>query len=190
MDDDLLRLVAEESRLMPHFHLSLQAGDDLILKRMKRRHLRHHAVDLARELRRLRPDCALGADIITGFPTETEAMFQNSLDLVDDCGLTYLHVFPYSEREGTPAAKMPSVAKPERKQRAARLRTKGELAKSAFLSAQQGESVDVLFEKDGWGRAPNFASVRRLDGEQPVAGTLQRLRLVDVNEGILMGVPN
>ena len=94
MDDDLLALVANEPRLMPHFHLSLQAGDDMILKRMKRRHLRHHAVDLARELRRLRPDCALGADIITGFPTETEDMFRNSLDLVDDCGLTYLHVFP------------------------------------------------------------------------------------------------
>lgn len=190
MDADLLALVADEPRLMPHFHLSLQAGDDLILKRMKRRHLRHHAVDLAQELRRLRPDCALGADIITGFPTETEAMFRNSLDLVDDCGLTYLHVFPYSEREGTPAAKMPPVAKAERKERAARLRAKGELAKAAFLSAQQGEVVPVLFEKDGWGRAPNFASVRRQDGSTPPAGTLETLRLVDLQDGILMGVPH
>ncbi len=190
MDDDLLRLVAEEPRLMPHFHLSLQAGDDLILKRMKRRHLRHHAVDLAHELRRLRPDCALGADIITGFPTETEAMFRNSLDLVDDCGLTYLHVFPYSEREGTPAAKMPPVAKAERKDRAARLRAKGELAKAAFLSAQQGAIVPVLFEKDGWGRAPNFAPVRRLDGSAPAPGSLERLKLVDINAGTLMGVPH
>ncbi|MDA8603571.1 tRNA (N(6)-L-threonylcarbamoyladenosine(37)-C(2))-methylthiotransferase MtaB [Alphaproteobacteria bacterium] len=190
MDDDLLALVANEPRLMPHFHLSLQAGDDMILKRMKRRHLRHHAVDLARELRRLRPDCALGADIITGFPTETEDMFRNSLDLVDDCGLTYLHVFPYSEREGTPAAKMPPVAKSERKHRAARLRAKGDLAKSAFLSAQQGEVVPVLFEKDGWGRTPNFASVRRLDGSTPAAGTLESLRLVDLQDGILMGVPH
>ena len=190
MDDDLLALVANEPRLMPHFHLSLQAGDDMILKRMKRRHLRHHAVDLARELRRLRPDCALGADIITGFPTETEDMFRNSLDLVDDCGLTYLHVFPYSEREGTPAAKMPPVAKSERKHRAARLRAKGDLAKSAFLSAQQGEVVPVLLEKDGWGRTPNFASVRRLDGSTPAAGTLQSLRLVDLQDGILMGVPH
>ncbi|MGA0236737.1 MAG: tRNA (N(6)-L-threonylcarbamoyladenosine(37)-C(2))-methylthiotransferase MtaB [Alphaproteobacteria bacterium] len=190
MDADLLALVADEPRLMPHFHLSLQAGDDLILKRMKRRHLRHHAVELAQELRRLRPDCALGADIITGFPTETEAMFRNSLDLVDDCGLTYLHVFPYSEREGTPAAKMPPVAKAERKERAARLRAKGELAKSAFLSAQQGEVVPVLFEKEGWGRAPNFASVRRLDGSTPPAGTLENLRLVDLQDGILMGVPH
>lgn len=190
MDADLLALVADEPRLMPHFHLSLQAGDDLILKRMKRRHLRHHAVELAQELRRLRPDCALGADIITGFPTETEAMFRNSLDLVDDCGLTYLHVFPYSEREGTPAAKMPSVAKHERKDRAARLRAKGALAKAAFLSAQQGEVVPVLFEKDGWGRAPNFASVRRQDGSTPPAGTLESLRLVDLQDGILMGVPH
>jgi threonylcarbamoyladenosine tRNA methylthiotransferase MtaB len=190
MDDDLLRLVAEEPRLMPHFHLSLQAGDDLILKRMKRRHLRHHAIDLAAELRRLRPDCALGADIITGFPTETEAMFQNSLDLVDACGLTYLHVFPYSERDGTPAAKMPPVAKADRKERAARLRAKGALAKSAFLSAQQGETVSVLFEKDGWGRTPNFASVRRLDGSTPAPGTIESLRLVDLNDGILMGVPH
>ena len=190
MDDDLLRLVAEEQRLMPHFHLSLQAGDDMILKRMKRRHLRHHAIDLATELRRLRPDCALGADIITGFPTETEAMFRNSLDLVDDCGLTYLHVFPYSEREGTPAAKMPPVAKAERKERAARLRAKGDLAKQAFMSAQQGETVSVLFEKDGWGRTPNFASVRRLDGSAPAPGTIESLRLVDLNDGILMGVPH
>ena len=190
MDDDLLRLVAEEQRLMPHFHLSLQAGDDMILKRMKRRHLRHHAIDLATELRRLRPDCALGADIITGFPTETEAMFRNSLDLVDDCGLTYLHVFPYSEREGTPAAKMPPVAKAERKERAARLRAKGDLAKQAFMSAQQGETVSVLFEKDGWGRTPNFASVRRLDGSTPAPGTIESLRLVDLNDGILMGVPH
>ena len=190
MDTDLLALVADEPRLMPHFHLSLQAGDDLILKRMKRRHLRHHAVELAQELRRLRPDCALGADIITGFPTETEAMFRNSLDLVDDCGLTYLHVFPYSEREGTPAAKMPPVAKVERKERAARLRAKGELAKAAFLSAQQGEVVPVLFEKEGWGRAPNFASVRRQDGSTPPAGTLETLRLVDLQDGILMGVPH
>ena len=190
MDADLLALVADEPRLMPHFHLSLQAGDDLILKRMKRRHLRHHAVELAQELRRLRPDCALGADIITGFPTETEAMFRNSLDLVDDCGLTYLHVFPYSEREGTPAAKMPPVAKHERKDRAARLRAKGALAKAAFLSAQQGEVVPVLFEKDGWGRAPNFASVRRQDGSTPPAGTLESLRLVDLQDGILMGVPH
>ncbi|MGB1146451.1 MAG: tRNA (N(6)-L-threonylcarbamoyladenosine(37)-C(2))-methylthiotransferase MtaB [Alphaproteobacteria bacterium] len=190
MDDDLLRLVAEEQRLMPHFHLSLQAGDDMILKRMKRRHLRHHAIDLATELRRLRPDCALGADIITGFPTETEAMFRNSLDLVDDCGLTYLHVFPYSEREGTPAAKMPPVAKAERKERAARLRAKGDLAKQAFMSAQQGGTVSVLFEKDGWGRTPNFASVRRLDGSTPAPGTIESLRLVDLNAGILMGVPH
>ena len=190
MDDDLLRLVAEEQRLMPHFHLSLQAGDDMILKRMKRRHLRHHAIDLATELRRLRPDCALGADIITGFPTETEAMFRNSLDLVDDCGLTYLHVFPYSEREGTPAAKMPPVAKAERKERAARLRAKGDLAKQAFMSAQQGGTVSVLFEKDGWGRTPNFASVRRLDGSTPAPGTIESLRLVDLNDGILMGVPH
>ena len=117
-------------------------------------------------------------------------MFRNSLDLVDECGLTYLHVFPYSEREGTPAAKMPPVAKAERKERAARLRAKGDLAKQAFMSAQQGETVSVLFEKDGWGRTPNFASVRRLDGSTPAPGTIESLRLVDLNDGILMGVPH
>ena len=189
MDDDLLRLVAEEPRLMPHFHLSLQAGDDLVLKRMKRRHLRHHAVELAAELRRHRPDCALGADIITGFPTETEAMFERSLALIEDCGLTFLHVFPYSEREGTPAAKMPAVDKKVRKERAARLRARGDLARSAFLTAQLGRTATVLFEKDGLGRAPNFAGVRRLDGHRPVSGTMETLRMVDLNDGILMGVP-
>ena len=117
-------------------------------------------------------------------------MFRASLDLVDDCGLTYLHVFPYSERDGTPAAKMPPVAKAERKARAARLRAKGDLAKAAFLSAQQGDVVSVLFEKDGWGRTPNFASVRRLDGSTPPAGALETLALVDLQDGILMGVPH
>ena len=189
MDDDLLRLVAEEPRLMPHFHLSLQAGDDLVLKRMKRRHLRHHAVELAAELRRRRPDCALGADIITGFPTETDAMFERSLALVEDCGLTYLHVFPYSERKGTPAAKMPAVDKQVRKDRAARLRARGDLARSAFMTAQLGRTATVLFEKDGLGRTPNFAGVRRLDGQRPDPGTMQTLRMVDLNDGILMGVP-
>jgi len=142
LDPDLTRLIAEEPRLMPHLHLSLQAGDDMILKRMKRRHSRSEAVDLCNELRELRPDIVFGADLIAGFPTETDAMFENSLKLVEDCGLTYLHVFPYSARKGTPAAKMPQVPGPVRKERAARLRAAGEAALDRFLDAQVGR-IDV-----------------------------------------------
>ncbi|WP_299621670.1 tRNA (N(6)-L-threonylcarbamoyladenosine(37)-C(2))-methylthiotransferase MtaB [Pelagibius sp.] len=153
LDPDLRRLLAEEPRLMPHLHLSLQAGDDMILKRMKRRHARAEAVALCDELRRLRPDIVFGADLIAGFPTETEAMFENSLALVEDCGLTYLHVFPYSPRRGTPAAKMPQVPAAERKDRAARLRTAGEAVLDRFLDAQLGRSASVLIEKqDAEGR--------------------------------------
>ncbi|MEC7575391.1 MAG: tRNA (N(6)-L-threonylcarbamoyladenosine(37)-C(2))-methylthiotransferase MtaB, partial [Pseudomonadota bacterium] len=128
IDDDLKRLIADEERLMPHLHLSLQSGDDMILKRMKRRHSRREAIDLCKELRMLRPDIVFGADLIAGFPTETEAMSQNSLALIEDCGLTWLHVFPYSERDGTPAAKMPPVDRAVRKARAARLRDAGSVA--------------------------------------------------------------
>ncbi|MFQ6018533.1 MAG: tRNA (N(6)-L-threonylcarbamoyladenosine(37)-C(2))-methylthiotransferase MtaB, partial [Kiloniellaceae bacterium] len=125
LDEDLLRLIAEEARLMPHLHLSLQSGDDLILKRMKRRHGRADALGLCARVRALRPDVVFGADLIAGFPTETEAMFRNTLRAVEDCGLTYLHVFPYSARPGTPAARMPQVPAPTRKERAARLRAAG-----------------------------------------------------------------
>jgi len=133
VDDALLRAIGEDERLMPHFHLSLQHGDDLILKRMKRRHGRADAIRFAEQVRRLRPDVVLGADIIAGFPTESEAMFENSLALVDDCGLTHLHVFPFSPRPGTPAARMPQLDAQTIKARAARLREKGQATLAAHL---------------------------------------------------------
>jgi len=159
-DKHLLDAIAEEPRLMPHLHLSLQAGDDMILKRMKRRHSRADAIRFCATARQLRPDMVFGADLIGGFPTETEAMFANSLRLVDDCGLTYLHVFPYSRREGTPAARMPQVAGPEIKERAARLRRKGEASLAGYLNAQVGQDAEVLIEREGVGRTPGYATVR------------------------------
>ena len=155
-DPDLMAAIAEEERLMPHMHLSLQHGDDLILKRMKRRHLRADAIRFCDEARRLRPDMVFGADIIAGFPTETEAMFQNSLAIVDDCGLTHLHVFPYSPRPGTPAARMPQVQRAEIKIRASRLRDKGDAAFRVHLDAEAGRHHAVLVEKSGLGRTEQF----------------------------------
>jgi len=159
-DADLMEAIATEPRLMPHLHLSLQAGDDLILKRMKRRHLRDDAIRFCQDARRLRPDMTFGADLIAGFPTETEAMFDNSLRLVAECGLTWLHVFPYSPRPGTPAAKMPPVAGAAIKARAARLRAAGTAAVTAHLAAQVGQSHDVLMEAPHMGRTRHFAEVR------------------------------
>jgi len=159
IDADLFRLLAEEPRLMPHLHLSVQAGDDLILKRMKRRHLRADVLAVAEKARRLRPDLVLGADLIAGFPTEDEAMFRNSLDLVEEAGLTWLHVFPYSERPGTPAARMPAVPKALRKERAARLRAAGEAAVARFLDSRIGGTARVLVEQEGLGRCEHFAPV-------------------------------
>jgi threonylcarbamoyladenosine tRNA methylthiotransferase MtaB len=158
-DPALIEAIATEPRLMPHLHLSLQAGDDLILKRMKRRHLRDDAIRFCEEVRALRPDMVFGADIIAGFPTETEAMFQRSLDLVADCGLTFLHVFPFSPRKGTPAARMPQVKGPEIKDRAARLRTAGEAALGRHLSAQVGRTHQVLTEGPRLGRTEQFTEV-------------------------------
>ena len=155
-DDELLRAFAGEERLMPHLHLSLQAGDDLILKRMKRRHARREAIDFCRSLRAERPDIVFGADFIAGFPTETEAMFQRTLDLVDECGLTRLHVFPFSPREQTPAARMPQVPREAAKQRAARLREKGAASLAAHLAAQVGKRLEVLSERGGFSRAKDF----------------------------------
>jgi threonylcarbamoyladenosine tRNA methylthiotransferase MtaB len=146
VDEDLWRLIAEEPRLMPHLHLSLQHGSDLILKRMKRRHLRADAIALAEKARRLRPDIVFGADLIAGFPTETEAQFQESLDLVTDCDLSFLHVFPYSERPGTPAARMPQIPVPERRARAARLREAGAAAAARYFAARLGQEEQVLLE--------------------------------------------
>lgn len=185
IDDDLWRLIAEEPRLMPHLHLSLQAGDDMILKRMKRRHLRQDVIDVCKRARAYRPDMVFGADIIAGFPTETEMMFQNTLKIVEECNLTFLHVFPYSEREGTPAAKMPQVKTEIRKERAGRLRTLGEVQMDKFLASHVGFDRNVVVEKNGTGRSEHFAEVL-LDKACP-AGSLVRVRITGVEEGKLLG---
>ena len=160
VDADLLDALAHEPRLMPHLHLSLQAGDDMILKRMKRRHLRADAIAFCDQVRRLRPDVVFGADIIAGFPTETDDMFARSLDLVDECGLTQLHVFPFSPRPGTPAAKMPQLDRALVKERAQRLRDKGEVALRAHLDAQIGVTHRVLTERGGLARTAQFTAVK------------------------------
>jgi threonylcarbamoyladenosine tRNA methylthiotransferase MtaB len=158
-DDNLMQAIATEKRLMPHLHLSLQHGDDLILKRMKRRHLRDDAIRFCEEARRLRPDMVFGADIIAGFPTETDAAFDNSLNLVEDCGLTWLHVFPYSPRKGTPAARMAQVDGAVIKERAARLRAAGTARVQAHLSEQIGQIHHILMENPRMGRTEQFTEV-------------------------------
>lgn len=157
IDDDLWRLIAEEERLMPHLHMSLQAGDDMILKRMKRRHLRADAVQMCERARSLRPDMVFGADIIAGFPTETEEMFENTYRIVEECDLTFLHVFPYSEREGTPAAKMPQVKHAIRKERAKRLRNLGAKQITKFLNRHVGHERQLVLENNNSGRTEHFA---------------------------------
>ncbi len=174
VDDELMRAIAEEERLMPHLHLSLQHGDDMILKRMKRRHLRADAVRFASRVRRLRPDVVFGADLIAGFPTETEAMFENSLSIVDDCGLTHLHVFPFSPRPGTPAARMPQLDRALIKERAQRLRLKGAAALGRHLSAEQGATRRVLVERDGRGRTEHFTEAA-IDAGTPGAIVAARI---------------
>ena len=159
VDENLMQAIATEPRLMPHLHLSLQHGDDMILKRMKRRHLRDDAIRFAQEARALRPDMTFGADIIAGFPTETEAMFENSMKLVEECDLTWLHVFPYSARPGTPAARMPAVNGAAIKTRAARLRAAGERQVQRHLEAQVGRTHDVLMENPHMGRTAQFTEV-------------------------------
>ena len=159
-DHDLLDALANELRLMPHLHLSLQAGDDLVLKRMKRRHLRADAVAFCEKVRRLRPDVVFGGDIIAGFPTETEDMFTRSLALVDECGLTHLHVFPFSPRPGTPAARMPQVPRGIVKERARRLREKGVAALRRHLDAQVGVTHRVLTESNDFARTEHFTQVK------------------------------
>lgn len=158
-DENLMQAIATEPRLMPHLHLSLQHGDDMILKRMKRRHLRDDAIAFCEEARRLRPDMIFGADIIAGFPTETEAMFENSINLVADCDLTFLHVFPFSPRKGTPAARMPAVKGSEIKARAARLRDTGQQALERHLKSQIGQTHRILMESPRMGRIEQFAEV-------------------------------
>ena len=174
-DADLMRALAEDDRLMPHLHLSLQAGDDLILKRMKRRHLRQDAIRFCAEARRLRPDIVFGADLIAGFPTEDETMFNRSLDLIEECGITYLHAFPFSPRPGTPAARMPPVDGAEVKRRAARLREAGDRAMARFLASETGETREILMERGGIGRTAQFAAVRP---DKPAApGSFLRVRI-------------
>jgi threonylcarbamoyladenosine tRNA methylthiotransferase MtaB len=158
-DENLMLAIATEPRLMPHLHLSLQAGDDLILKRMKRRHLRDDAIRFCEEARRLRPEITFGADIIAGFPTETEEMFENSVKLVTDCDLTFLHVFPFSARKGTPAARMPKVSGDQIKARAARLRAAGDAALGRHLAAQVGKTHRILTESPRLGRTEQFTEV-------------------------------
>ena len=175
IDADLLRCFSEEERLAPYLHLSLQSGDDLILKRMKRRHLRADAIRLVEDVRRVRPDVAFGADLIAGFPTESDAAFENTLSLVDDCDLAYLHVFPYSPRPGTPAARMPPVGGKVVKARAERLRAKGAEALNRHLERQVGRTLPVLVEREGLGRAPDFAEVAFEGAGEP--GTIVAMTL-------------
>ena len=187
MDDDLFRALAEEDRLMPHLHLSLQAMDDMVLKRMKRRHSREDALRVAVRARDLRPDVVLGADLIAGFPTETDAMFEHTLAAVEEMDLVHLHVFPYSERDGTPAARMPAVAVAERKARAARLRAAGEARRSARLEAAVGGVQTVLVEKDAQGFTPHYLPLT-FDRDVPV-GALVTARVTGRVDGGLTGVP-
>lgn len=186
MDDALWRLIAEESRLMPHIHLSLQAGDDLILKRMKRRHTRDQALAVARRARDLRPGIALGADLIAGFPTEDESMFARSLDFVAEAGLDYLHVFPFSARANTPAARMPLLPKALVRERAARLRAAGAVALERTLNARIGTNAQVLIEQPGFGRSEHYAPVTVACGAAP--GTIVRTHLTGATTERLIGV--
>ena len=187
IDDDLWRLIENEPRLMPHLHLSLQAGDDMILKRMKRRHSRADAIAFCEKVRGLRPDMVFGADFIAGFPTETEEMFENTLRLVEECGLTWLHVFPYSPRPGTPAARMPQVDGGVRKERAARLRALGAEAEARTLASLVGREVAVLVEKDDLGRTEHFAEIRLGTPHPP--GSVLRAVVTGVQDGKLTGTP-
>lgn len=185
VDVDIYRLMAEEPRLMPHMHISLQAGDDMILKRMKRRHLRQDALDFCAKIRSVRTDVAFGADIITGFPTETEDMFANTLRLVEEAELTYLHVFPYSARKGTPAARMPQVQKDVRKERAGRLRTLGKQQEQKLYDSFVGRQVSAITELGGIARTDNFVPVRLLD-DVP-AGRLVTVKISAKNNNELQG---
>ncbi len=185
IDEELWRLIADEPRLMPHLHLSLQAGDDLILKRMKRRHTRAEVLALVGRASNLRPGIALGADLIAGFPTETEEMFENTLALIDQAGLTWLHVFPYSPRPETPAARMPQLGATLRKERAARLRAAGAKAVTRFLANHIGSEAEVLVEQDNQGRTERFAEIR-LD-TPALSGTLTRAKITGAHDQYLIG---
>jgi threonylcarbamoyladenosine tRNA methylthiotransferase MtaB len=181
-DADLMTAIAEEERLMPHFHLSVQSGDDMILKRMKRRHGRGDTLRFCEDVRRLRPDAAFGADLIAGFPTETEQMFDNTLALIDDAGLSYTHVFPFSPRKGTPAARMPQLQREVVKERAGRLRLKGGAQLARHLHGLVGSEQELLIEKDGLGRTRCFAQA----GIGGVPGTLVHAHVSGVDGNRLL----
>ncbi|MDP3736201.1 MAG: tRNA (N(6)-L-threonylcarbamoyladenosine(37)-C(2))-methylthiotransferase MtaB [Hyphomonadaceae bacterium] len=188
IDEPLFEQLCDEQRIAPHLHLSFQSGDDMILKRMKRRHSRSDAINLCHRLREARPEMAFGADLIAGFPTETDQMFENTLASVDECGIDYLHVFPYSPRPGTPAAKMPQVARDVVKARAARLREKGAERLSLRLDRHVGRTTLALVEKGGRARLPDFSPVR-IDGALPEAGRPHLFQLVSRTATELVGKP-
>lgn len=183
VDQDLLHAFEREERLMPHFHLSLQAGDDMILKRMKRRHLRADAIRICDQLRHLRPDVTFGADIIAGFPTETDEMFENTVRIVEECDLTFLHVFPYSPRQGTPAARMPQVKGQIIKERAARLREAGLQNLDKTLARFMGREVNILLETENQGHSEHFLKVLMTSQETP--GSLIKGRVISIKDRCL-----
>ncbi len=184
-DPELMRLIADEERLMPHLHLSLQAGDNMVLKRMKRRHSREDAIAFCQEAKRLRPEMVFGADIIAGFPTETDEMFENSLRLVEECDLTWLHVFPYSARPGTPAARMPQVDGRLIKERARQLRDAGTTRTASFLTSRVGQTENVLMETETRGRTEQFAEITMAAPAR--AGEIVKTRVVDTAGALLSG---
>ncbi len=189
MDDQLFELVTQNQRVAPHLHLSLQHGDDLILKRMKRRHSRAQAIDLCRRLKARRPEIALGADLIAGFPTETEAHFANTLSLIEECALAFVHAFPFSPRTGTPAARMPQIDRRVVKARGARLRGAGAAALKRHLDAWLGCETDVLVERDGVGRLPDFSAAAFAPAGGSQAGSTIRLRFTHHDGAHLIGAP-
>ena len=179
IDKELFDLIEHEGRLLPYFHLSLQAGDDMILKRMKRRHSREDAINVCERIRRIRPEATFGADLIAGFPTETDIMFENTVEIIEECHLTHLHVFPYSERDNTPAARMPLVPKPIRRERAAHLRELGATRLSTFMKTRVGAKASVLIEKNNLGRCEQFLPVKL--NHQVDVGALISCRITDTN---------
>ncbi len=184
VDTDLFNLIENEPRFMPHLHISLQAGDDMILKRMKRRHLRQDVIDFCQKVRKMRPDAAFGADVIAGFPTETDAMFENTRQLIAECEIAYMHVFPYSPRPGTPAARMPQVGKAIAKERAGILRDVGQVNLDKLLRSMIGSTQNVLVENDDLGRCENFAHVIL-----PFKGQLNQIvrgKMIDVQDNKLV----
>lgn len=189
-DEALFDIITSDQRMMPHLHLSLQAGDNMILKRMKRRHTREDSIEFCQAVLKARPDVVFGADIIAGFPTETEEMFENSMRLIDDCNLTYLHVFPYSERDGTPAARMPQMDRSIRKERAARLRTLGEVKVTQLLESTVGKNVNILIEKNmrdqnaSIGHTEHFAPAKII-GEH-IVGDIANALVTGYQDGLLI----